>query len=434
MQKFDAVVIGAGIIGCAVGLELSRMGYRTLNIDKLADADFGSTANTCAIIRTHYSTRDGVAMAFENYHYWKEWAKYIEVGDELGLAHFIESGAVILRSPAMNWNDVWEFYDEFGIQYHKWDMDTLARKLPFYNLDSYHPPKRPEDEAFWAEPTQTLEGAFFLPQAGYINDPVLSTHNIMRAAESKGTTFRFNSEVAEVRRDVDKVLGVTLTDGTRIDAGIVVNVAGPHSFVINRMAGVEAGMNIRTRALRHEVHHVPSPQGVDFAAEAHMTSDSDNGCYFRPESGNQILIGSEDPDCDERVWIENPDHYDREITQEQWKTQVYRLAKRIPTLTIPNQTKGIVDLYDVSDDWIPIYDKSDLQGFYMAVGTSGNQYKNAPVAGKMMARMIQRCEQGIDQDEDPLQYPCEYTGLTLNSGFYSRRREINPNSSFTVRG
>jgi len=38
--------------------------------------------------------------------------------------------------------------------------------------------------------------------------------------------------------------------------------------------------------------------------------------------------------------------------------------------------------------WIPIYDKSDLPGFYLAIGTSGNQYKNAPEVGKMMAELI----------------------------------------------
>lgn len=52
--------------------------------------------------------------------------------------------------------------------------------------------------------------------------------------------------------------GVMLEDGEIINAQVVVNASGPHSFVINRMAGVEAGMKIKTRALRHEVVHVPA--------------------------------------------------------------------------------------------------------------------------------------------------------------------------------
>ena len=47
--------------------------------------------------------------------------------------------------------------------------------------------------------------------------------------------------------------------------------------------------------------------------------------------------------------------------------------------------RGIVDLYDVSDDWLPIYDRSAIDCFYMACGTSGNQFKNAPVVGELMS-------------------------------------------------
>ena len=59
-----------------------------------------------------------------------------------------------------------------------------------------------------------------------------------------------------------------------------------------------------------------------------------------------------------------------------------RYGQRVPTLGIPSRMRGVVDLYDASTDWIPIYDKSSLGGFYMACGTSGNQYKNAPIAAR----------------------------------------------------
>jgi len=77
-------------------------------------------------------------------------------------------------------------------------------------------------------------------------------------------------------------------------------------------------------------------------------------------------------------------------------------SRRIPSLKIPTERRGIVDLYDVSDDWIPIYDKSCLPGFYMAVGTSGNQFKNAPIAGYLMAELIEQVENGRNHDDDPV--------------------------------
>jgi sarcosine oxidase subunit beta len=238
----------------------------------------------------------------------------------------------------------------------------------------------------------------------------------------------------EIRQDNGRVVGVTLESGQKIDAAVVVNVAGPHSFVINRLADVEKGMKVKTRALRHEVHHVPSPRGFDFEHNGFHTSCGDTGVYFRPEIGNHILVGSEDPSCEPRDWIEDPDHFNRNVTEARWKMQVYRLARRIPDLPIPNQPKGIVDLYDVSDDWLGIYDKSDLNGFYMAIGTSGHEFKNAPAIGFMMAELIDACEHGRDHDNDPVHVTTCYKGFDLDVGFYSRLREINPESSFSVNG
>ena len=120
-------------------------------------------------------------------------------------------------------------------------------------------------------------------------------------------------------------------------------------------------MNIKTRALRHEVAHVPSPEGFDFEHDGCVFSDSDIATYIRPELGNHMLVGSEDPPCDTPQWVD-PDDFDRNFS-EQWKTLVMRAAQRVPELSIPSQTKGVVELYDVSDDWIPIYDKSGLDGF-----------------------------------------------------------------------
>ena len=225
-----------------------------------------------------------------------------------------------------------------------------------------------------------------------------------------------------------------IADGTFVEAPIVVNVAGPHSFVINEMAGVTEDMNIKTRALRHEVHHVAPPESLDFENSGYLVGDDDLGTYFRPEVGNNLLLGSQDPDCDPKEWISDPDDFNRQLTNDQWETQVYRLAKRLPEFGIPNQKKGIVDLYDVSDDWIPIYDRTNLDGFYVAVGTSGNQFKNAPSAAYAITELIKQVEAGHDHDGDPVQITQPRTGLELDMGFFSRNREINKDSSFSVLG
>ena len=432
-DHYDAIVIGAGIIGCCTAFELAKRGKRTLNIDKLPASGYGSTSGSCAIIRTHYSTVDGCAMAYEGVFVWREWADYIGVADERGLAVYHNTGCVALRTESNDFQrPMCERLDIIGIPWEDWDQEKIRERLPFFDLKRFAPAKLMNDPSF-GEPTGGgVEGAVFFPDAGYVSDPQLATHNVQCAVEAAGGAFRFNAAVVEIRRTNGRVAGVTLEDGTQIDAPVVVNVAGPHSSRINEMAGVLDDMNIETKALRQEVAHVPSPEGFDFENAGFVITDSDIGVYSRPEIGNHILIGSEDPECDPREFVD-PDDYNRNFT-EQWTTQVHREAQRIPALPIPSRMQGVVDLYDVSDDWIPIYDRSSLDGFYMAIGTSGNQFKNAPVAGAMMAELIIACEDGHDHDSDPLKFDLSHIGRTIDIGFYSRRREINKNSSFSVLG
>ena len=121
------------------------------------------------------------------------------------------------------------------------------------------------------------------------------------------------------------------------------------------------------------------------------------------------------------------------VTDEQWNAQVLRLARRIPELGVPPEKKGIVDLYDVSDDWIPIYDRTDLDGFYVAIGSSGNQFKNAPVAAYCMAELIEAVEGGHDHDADPVTTNCHRIGRPLDLGAFSRLRSMTTTTG-TVMG
>ncbi|HJL82609.1 MAG TPA: FAD-dependent oxidoreductase [Acidimicrobiales bacterium] len=432
--EFDAVIIGAGVLGGAIAVELARRGMRTLSVDKASAAGAGSTINSCAIVRFTYSTLPGVTMAWEAMHYWTDWPAYIGADDELGLIEFHQCGMFnLLLGEGGHSSKVRALWQELDIPFEDWTLDDLTERLPLLDHGRYGPPKRPDDPHFWDDPTGTISGAIFAPDAGYVSDPQLSCHNLQRAAEASGAEFWFNAEVVSIDRTDGRVGGVTLADGRRVTAPVVVNVAGPHSTVINKMAGVYDSMNIKTRALRHEVHHVPAPQGYDFMADGLVGADDDTGFYFRPETGNNVLIGSVDPDCDPREFVD-PDDYDTTLSQEQWEAQVLRANRRIPTLGVPHEKKGVVDLYDVSDDWLPIYDRSDLDGFYLAIGSSGNQYKNAGAVGQVMAELIEAVESGHDHDTTPVVVTGRYTGREIDVGFYSRNREVTPDSSMSVHG
>ena len=432
-ESYDAAIIGAGVIGAAVAYELSKRGYKTINVDMLPEAGYGSTSNSCAIIRVHYSTLGGTALAYSGYFYWKHWRDYLQTEDESGFAKFHDTGCLIMKTDGNGQlKNVLTHVEALGIPHEHWDQQQILEALPVYDLRCFSPPKLLHDEGF-GEPTGgEIHGGVFFPTAGYISDPKLSAHNLQRAAEANGGRFIFRKRVIEIPVNQGKVQGLVLDDGTRIHAPIVVNVAGPHSYKINALAGADSDMRITTRAVRQEVVHLPSPPEFNFGENGIVVSDNDIGVYCRPEIGNNVLAGSEDPECDPRETVD-PDDFSRDFT-DQSTAQALRMAQRMPSMGIPSKMSGVVDLYDVTEDWIPIYDKSCIDGFYMACGSSGNQYKNAPVAGKLMASLIEYCEGGNDHDRNPLQFPLENVDHIFDAATVSRLREVNPDSSFSVLG
>ncbi|WP_236795037.1 FAD-binding oxidoreductase [Amycolatopsis sp. GM8] len=424
----DMVVIGAGVIGSSIALELARAGHRVIVLERAPGAGQGSTSASSAIVRFNFSTIAGVATAWEAHFGWLDWAGHLghDVGD---LASFRQSGLVLLDVDVAPRTSSLPLFDKIGVPYEEWDSATLAERVPGIDAGRYWPPKRLDDEEFWQDAKDSL-GAVYTPDAGYVSDPGLAAVNLAAAAAAHGAEFRFRSTVTAVEKAGGRVTAVRLSDGTRIPCAVVVNAAGPWSGALNRLAGVGSDFTVGVRPMRQEVAHVPVPAGYHGPAVA----DMDLGTYFRGEVGGDLLVGGTEPECDLLQWTDDPDTVDVHPTAAVFEAQVTRAARRLPDLAVPNRARGVVGVYDVADDWTPIYDRTDLGGFYVAIGTSGNQFKNAPVVGQLMAELIDRVENGADHDASPVRFRAPRTGLEIDLGAFSRRRSRNSANSGTVMG
>ncbi|UJW28475.1 FAD-binding oxidoreductase [Saccharothrix sp. AJ9571] len=424
----DVVVIGAGVIGSSIALELARAGHRVLVLDRAPGAGQGSTSASSAIVRFNFSTTAGVATAWEAHSGWLDWAGHLghEVGD---LAMFRKSGLVVLDVEAAPRSSWLPLFDEIGVPYEEWDSATLAKRVPGIDIGRYWPPKRLDDEGFWEDAKDSL-GGVYTPDAGYVSDPSLAAVNLACAASACGAEFRFRSTVTAVEKAGGRVRSVRLSDGSRIPCAVVVNAAGPWSGAVNRLAGVGSDFTVGLRPMRQEVAHVPVGEGYG----GPMVADMDLGTYFRGETGGGLLVGGTEPECDPMQWTDDPDAVDIHPTAAVFEAQVTRAARRLPDLAVPNRARGVVGVYDVADDWTPIYDRTELEGFYLAIGTSGNQFKNAPVVGQLMTELIGQVENGVDHDASPVRFRAPRTGLEIDLGAFSRKRNRNTASSGTVMG
>jgi len=418
----DAVVIGAGVIGSAVALELARSGRSVVCVDKGPAPGAGSTSASSSIIRFSYSTPDAVLTAWESAAIWQDWSGHLGVEDPDGMARFIRTGYLGFLTPDFDGAAVLAMWDELGIPYERLDAAELRRRWPGLDVGAYYPPKRADDPTFADDAASELT-AFYEDLSGFIDDPMLAAHNLAHAARHHGAGFRMRQEVVGIERLGGRVSGVALASGDTIEAPVVINVGGPHSARINALAGVTDDMRIAHRPLRQEVFAVPAPRGFGLDDGAPVVADLDVGQYFRPQPGGTLIVGGTEPECDPLEWVADPDVFVDQPSVEQWETYMLRLARRLPELGVPPRPTGLAAMYDASDDWVPIYDKSSLPGFYMACATSGNQFKNAPLAGQFIRALVDAADAGVDHDTDPVQFPGPTTGRVINLGAFSRRRE-----------
>jgi sarcosine oxidase subunit beta len=430
----DAVVIGAGVIGCSVAYALARRGLDVHVVDRGSAPGQGSTSSSSAIIRFNYSTFAGVATAWEAKSGWQEWEELLGgPDDDGGLARYIRTGSVCLDAPNHATDRVLAMFDRVGVPYQVWDAATIRARVPQLDPARHYPPKPVDSEAFWADPDGEL-GGYHTPDAGFVDDPAYAAHNLATAARRCGATFHFKAQVTDIPRAGERVAGVVLADGSRIEAPVVVNVGGPASARLNALAGVLDDFAVSTRPMRQEVHQVPAPPGYNGAEPGPLVADLDLGTYFRGTPSGNLLVGGAEPDCDPLQWLDDPDDYLPTPTDAIYRAQVYRAARRLPGLTVPGRPAGLAAVYDVADDWIPIYDRTALPGFYVAIGTSGNQFKNAPLVGDYLHAIIDACEHGRDHDTDPVVFHLPRTGHDVELSTFSRRRTVNQDSSFTVMG
>src|SRR3954454_11721348 len=253
----DAVVVGAGVIGSSIALELARDGLSVVVVDKAGAPGQGSTSASSAVVRFNYSTWDGIATAWEAKHAWEKWADHLEGVDDAGMAVFHRVGMAFLDVDIAPMTRVLPMFDRAGIPYETWDAATLAARVPGLDPGRDLPPRRIDDEAFWADSASQL-GALWTPDAGYVDDPALAAQNLANSARRRGVAFRFGRAVRAVLGK-EETRGVRLADGAEVHAPVVVNAAGPWASSLNALAGVGADWTVSVRAMRQEVHHVSAP-------------------------------------------------------------------------------------------------------------------------------------------------------------------------------
>ena len=137
-QRFDAVVVGLGALGCATLFQLSRRGARVLGLDRFAPPhNFGSSHGNTRITRQAIGEGAHLTPLVQRSH-----ALWDEIERETGESLFVTTGVLIISSTAKtSFTHVANFFDttvkaarSHGIPHEIWDTETIRGHFPQFRL------------------------------------------------------------------------------------------------------------------------------------------------------------------------------------------------------------------------------------------------------------------------------------------------------------
>ena len=306
-ETADAVVVGAGVIGSSIALELGRAGRDVVVVDKAAGPGQGSTSASSAIVRFNYSTwtasrrpgRPGTAGRTGR-----------STSDSAGPRRAGPASAgpacVMLDADPVAPNSACSaMFDGLGVP---------ARTG---SADDSRPGCRASTPAGTGRrngSTTTLSGP---SRAGRLRRcscptrvrrrPALAARTWPTRPSGAGVTYRFRQH--RRRGPTRPMAGHRRGPGRRrrrCPRRSSSTPPGRGRRRLNAIAGVGGDFTVSVRPLRQEVHHVPAPPGYNHGDAARRTiADLDLGTYMRGTPGDGLLVGGTEPECDPLEWLDD---------------------------------------------------------------------------------------------------------------------------------
>lgn len=388
MSRPDVIVAGGGIVGAAIAYQLARRSdLSVLVADKGSGPGEGSTGASSAICRQRYSHPQVIRLARHGQQAYHDWSAFTGLTEPR--SGLVVTGVAWLMdwSPDYVADEVDRIAAAGGVA-ASIGPEELTERYPAITACT-EPVDMDRPDQHECRPGEAF---LFEPTSGYA-DPTGALADLLDAARREGVEVRFGAPVTGVLREGGRAVGVELAGSERVEAGLVINAAGPWCNHLNRLAGVEPRWTLVPTRIQTIYRSWPPELGALPTA-----ADATTGIYFRPQGTDQVVIGSVLEE-DEREVIADPDDYRREPDPAFVELKLAGLHHRIPDLEPKGRVSGICGPYTVTaEDVHPIVGPSEVDGFWFANGFSGHGFKLAPMVGAMIARELTGEEAAFDTD------------------------------------
>lgn len=378
-ETTDIAIIGGGIIGMSVAYQIARRSALSITVlDKGIGLGEGSTGSSSAITRQRYTMAENVRIARDGNTVWKNWSEYTGLADPIGRLHDI--GVLWMMDDDPNAVRA----DAQRLQAERVDAVAVSSAELRDLFPGVSQCMEPFDLTGEVEHVCKDGELFLLERDTGFFDATGALADVASAARIVGVDVRLGSEVVTLNIDGKGVSGVGLADGSGIDAGLVINAAGPWCNAINVMAGLEIPWSLVPTRVQVGYRSVPA----DLLGPLPVIGDAPGGIYFRPEAGaGQIIYGSV-LEADEMEEVD-PNSFRDTADRSFVDTKIYALHHRLPGLPYRGRPDGMAGLYTVNrQDVLPVVGPTHIDGYAVVNGFSGHGFKESQMIGSMMAQWI----------------------------------------------
>jgi len=374
-NKFDVVIIGAGVSGCASARELSRYNLNVCVVEKAEDVCCGTSKANSAIVHAGFDAENGSLMAKLNV----EGSLLMEeLSKELDF-HYKRNGSLVVCLSEEERPNLQSLYER-GVKNGVKDLRIIER-----------------EELVKLEPNIADEAvaALYAP-TGAIVCPFGLTYAFAENAATNGVEFKFDTEVTGF--DKDEKGWIVKTSQGDIRTKYVVNAAGVYADVFHNMVS------------ENKIHITPRKGEyclLDRAAEGVVThtifrlpGKYGKGVLVSPTVHGNTLIGPTALDIEDKEGTNTTQQGIDELTRKASDT-----VKNLPLRQVITSFAGL-RAHEDSHEFI-IKELEDAKGFIDCAGIESPGIASAPAIGKMVAELV-----------------AELSGAVLKDNFVATRKGI----------
>lgn len=268
-EKYDVLVIGAGVIGSGIARELSRYDLEVGVLEKKPDVGWGTTKANSGIVHAGYDAKPGTVKASfsapGNKKY-DEWAEQLSVPfKRMGSFVSTKDGSRIGKLEKLL-----EQGQENGVE----ALEIITDRERIEELEP--------------NITDDVEAVLYAPDAGVVA-PYKLTIALFENARSNGVDFHFNSPVENIDNSSEDAKFVVNAAGRSFGGNYVINAAGIYS---DEVAGLVGDDSFSISPARGEYHLLDSEiEGYVRRINFPLPSKESKGILVTPAAEGSIIFG-----------------------------------------------------------------------------------------------------------------------------------------------